>query len=37
MICTQVVAIMPPKSTYSSITTPTIADRRFVRDAEHQP
>ena len=24
MICTQVVAIMPPNSTYSSITTPTI-------------
>jgi hypothetical protein len=24
-ICTQVVAIMPPKSTYASMTTPTIA------------
>ncbi len=24
MICTQVVAIMPPNSTYSSITDPTI-------------
>ena len=24
MICTQVVAIMPPKSTYASITTPTL-------------
>ena len=36
MICTQVVAIIPPKSTYASITAPTLITAHSYGQPEHQ-
>jgi hypothetical protein len=36
MICTQVVAVMPPKVTYTIISTPTHEHRRVVFQTEQQ-